>query len=308
MDPLSVLKTMWRYKWVSVPMVLVTVLACAYGLLWAPGTYESKATFALAMPKVPTDLEIEADPDLADVNQDNPYLRWRDTSLLAQVVIARVHSVEVADRLEAEGLDADYDLVPPDGTGSGMMNLTVTAESPETASMAAVILSEEFDRIMNDVQKINGADDSYLIESIPVSGPTPPEEVFSSRLRSTAVLGAGGVVLLLGAVSLAQSIDRVRRRSQPSKGTQRGDARSAAHAGTLDNNGTPSSQGSVTAKQPLPIHGPADFEVGADGDGRGVRATDVNRASVGANADAAPLVGADQGAQDARRVHASANR
>lgn len=211
MDPLSVLKTMWRYKWVSMPMVLLTALACAYGLLWAPGTYESKATFALAMPQVPTELEIEEDPQLAEVNMDNPYLRWRDTSLLAQVVIARAHSDEVGDRLEAQGLDAEYELVPPDGTGSGMMNLTVTADDPETASSAAAFLSEEFDRIMREVQKINGADDSYLIASIPVSGPSVPDEVFASRLRSTAVLGAGGVILLLGAVSLAQSIDRSRR-------------------------------------------------------------------------------------------------
>lgn len=214
MDPISVLKTMWTHKWVSLPMVILIMLACAYGMLWAPRTYESEATFALAMPKLPSDQEIEKDPDLAKLNSDNPYLRWVDTSLLAEVVVARVNAPEIADRLEDRGLDGEFDLVPTNGTGSGMMRLTVTSDSPEVSMEAVGFLSGEFDRILREVQSVNQADELFLIEALPVSGPTPAEEVFSARLRSTAVMGFAGVAALVGAVSLAQSISVARQRAR----------------------------------------------------------------------------------------------
>ncbi|REE02409.1 hypothetical protein [Citricoccus muralis] len=215
MDPLTVLKTMWTHKWVTIPLVLITVLACAYGLLWAPRSYESRATFALAMPSVPSEEQLQDDPELAAKNADNPYLRWRDTSLLAQVVIARVNSTEVGEKLEERGLASEFELMPPDGTSSGMMNLTVEGATPEVATETVAFLSEEFTRIMREVQKINEADDLYLIEALPISGPTPAQEVFSSRLRFTAILGVAGMVLLFGAVSLAESIAASRRRTRP---------------------------------------------------------------------------------------------
>ena len=32
MDPFSVLKTLWKYKWMALPIVLLTALACSYVL------------------------------------------------------------------------------------------------------------------------------------------------------------------------------------------------------------------------------------------------------------------------------------
>ena len=214
MDPLSVLKTLWTHKWVAMPMVLLTLLACAYGMLWAPRSYESAATFALAMPSTPTERELETEPGLADLNSDNPYLRWNDTSLLAQVVIARVSSNDMVEELEDRGLATDFTLSAPAGTTSGMMTVTATAPSPEVASETVTFLAGEFTRILREVQKVNNADDLYLVEAMAISGPTPPQEVFSSRLRSTAVLGVVGAILLFGAVSLAQSVSESRRRGR----------------------------------------------------------------------------------------------
>ncbi|MFB9074637.1 hypothetical protein ACFFX0_26990 [Citricoccus parietis] len=104
--------------------------------------------------------------------------------------------------------------MPPDGTSSGMMNLTVEGSSPEVATETVTFLSEEFTRIMREVQKVNQADDLYLIEALPISGSAPAQEVFSSRLRFTAVLGVAGMVLLFAAVSLAESIAASRRRTR----------------------------------------------------------------------------------------------
>lgn len=215
MDPLSVLKTLWTHKWVAMPMVVLTVLACAYGMLWAPRSYESSATFALAMPSLPTEKELENDPQVAALNADNPYLRWNDTSLLAQVITARMGSSDVAHELKGRDLSTDFTLVAPAGTTSGMLTVTATDTSPDGAAATVAFLAGEFTGILREVQKVNNADDRYLVEAMPISGPTPPEEVFSSRLRSTAILGVVGAILLFGAVSLAQSVSESRRRGRP---------------------------------------------------------------------------------------------
>lgn len=214
MDPLSVLKSLWTHKWVAMPMVVLTILACAYGMLWGPRSYESSATFALAMPSLPTERELENEPELAALNSDNPYLRWNDTSLLAQVVIARVSSSAVVKELEDRGLSTDFTLIAPAGTTSGMLTVTATDTSPDEAAATVAFLADEFTGILREVQKVNNADDLYLVEAMPISGPTPPEEVFSSRLRSTAILGVVGSILLFGAVSIAQSVSESRRRGR----------------------------------------------------------------------------------------------
>lgn len=220
MEPLSVLRVLWTYKWVTLPIVILTALACAYGMLWAPRTYESAAIHALAMPDVPSEFELEQDPGLAQLNQDNPYLRWRDTSLLTQVVVARMNSDEMAELLEARELATDFEIIAAEGAGSGLLRIVVQSQDPDRATETVAALGLELERTLSEVQKVNQADDLYMVEALPVSGPTPAEEVFSSRLRFTLVLGAAGALTLFGAVSLAQSMaraprDRGRRRSLP---------------------------------------------------------------------------------------------
>lgn len=218
MEPLSVLRTLWTYKWVTLPIVLLTAFACAYGLFWAPRTYESDAIYAMAMPDVPSEFELEQDPGLAALNQDNPYLRWRDTSLLTQVVVARMNSDQTAELLAAQGLATDFEVIAAEGAGSGLLRIVVQAQDPDQSTATVAALGLEMERTLREVQKVNQADDLYLVAALPVSGPTPADEVFSSRLRFTLVLGAAGLLVLFGAVSLAQSVSTARR----AKGSRRG--------------------------------------------------------------------------------------
>ena len=216
MEPLSVFRTLWTYKWVALPIILLTALACAYGLFWAPRTYESEAIYAMAMPDVPSELELEHNPALGQLNQDNPYLRWRDTSLLTQVVVARMNTDAMADLLESLELATDFEVIAAEGAGSGLLQIIVQAEDPDQATATVTALGLELERMLREVQKVNQADDLYLVRALPISGPTPAEEIFSSRLRFTLVLGAAGVLVLFGAISLAQSVSTARRGSRPS--------------------------------------------------------------------------------------------
>lgn len=206
MDPLIILKVLWRHKWVALPIVLITALACGYALFLGPRTYESSQTYALAQPKLPTAMELEKNPSLAKLNQDNPYLRSTDSSLLSQVVIAQMSSAELAEELKAQSLSTEYKVEPLNSLTSGLVKITAAADSPDTAVATVTALDEHFSTILHDVQKINEADDMFLVTPIAVGTPYPAQEVVSSRIRTVIMAGVGGVVLLFAAVSIAQSV------------------------------------------------------------------------------------------------------
>ncbi|ACL41858.1 lipopolysaccharide biosynthesis protein [Pseudarthrobacter chlorophenolicus A6] len=205
MDPLTVLTTLWRHKWVALPVVLLTIGACVYVYLFAPRSYEATVSYALTAPDVPSNLELERDPDLAKLNSDNPYLRSNDSSLLAQVVITKLSDPAYVDQLKEAGLATDFKIAPVSSIGMGLVTVTATADSETEAVATAKLVGEQFTSTLYSVQKVNKADDRYLYSPILVRGPGPAKELFSSRLRSLIMVGIAGSVLLFGAVSLARA-------------------------------------------------------------------------------------------------------
>lgn len=214
MDPLTMLSTLWRHKWVVSPVALVTLLACAYMFLFAPRTYEATVTYALTAPDVPSSFQLERDAELAKLNSNNPYLRSSDSSLLTQVVIAKLSDPAYVEKLKSSGFATEFKITPVASLGMGLVSISANAESESQSESTARLIGEQFIAILRDVQKVNGADDRYLYTPILVRGPGPAQELFSNRLRSVIMVGIAGAVVLFGAVSMAQSlvIRRQRRR------------------------------------------------------------------------------------------------
>lgn len=208
MDPISVIKTLWRHKWVAMPVVMLTIAACVYVMFFAQRTYQAGMTYALITPKLPTTVEMEKNPQLANVNGDNPYLRSPDSTLLSQVLITKLGAQETVKSLQERGLGTEYTVAQASSFGSGMLlELSASGTSPEQAVETAVALGDRLTSTLHDVQKINGADESYLFSALPVDGPGQAEEIFSSRLRTLIIVAVGGVVLVFGAVSIARSLE-----------------------------------------------------------------------------------------------------
>lgn len=205
MDPLTVLTTLWRHKVVAIPVVVLTMLACLYVYIWAPRSYEANVSYALAAPNIPSNLEIARNPDLGNLNSNNPYLRSNDSSLLTQVVIAKLSDPAYVDQLKQSGFGTDFKITPMTGLGTGLVTVTATSSSEAEAVGTARSVGEQFISTLNDVQKVNGADDRYLYSPILVRGPGPATELFSSRLRSLIMVGIAGSVLLFGSVSVARA-------------------------------------------------------------------------------------------------------
>jgi len=205
MDPLTVLTTLWRHKVVAIPVVVLTMLACLYVYIWAPRSYEANVSYALTAPNIPSNLEIARNPDLGNLNSNNPYLRSNDSSLLTQVVIAKLSDPAYVDQLKQSGFGTDFKITPMTGLGTGLVTVTATSSSEAEAVGTARSVGEQFISTLNDVQKVNGADARYLYSPILVRGPGPATELFSSRLRSLIMVGIAGSVLLFGSVSVARA-------------------------------------------------------------------------------------------------------
>lgn len=213
MDPISVLKTLWRHKWAALPVALLTIFACVYVMFFAQRTYEATMTYALLSPKVPTEAELQARPDLAAVNGDNPYLRSGDRALLAQVMITKLGAQETAEHLADHGLGAEYTVAQSLSSGSGMLlEISASGKSPAQAVDTATELGRRLNTTLRDVQTINGADDSYLYSALAIDGPGQATEIFSSRLRTLIIVAVTGALLLFVSVSVARSVELARAR------------------------------------------------------------------------------------------------
>lgn len=231
MNPISVLKTLWTYKMVALPLVALIGAMCVYALLFGPRSYESSASYVLITPGMPSESQMERDPSLAD-KADNPYLRAVDPSLAAQVVVARLGATDIGDGLASSGLSADYAVLPASEFGSGqIIRVSASAGSPEQAVATVTRLGELLVSELQSIQVVNGGDPSYYLTAQAITQPGPAVERLSSRLRTVAMIGIAGVVLLFGAISLTRAVDtrRQRRRIESGQAFEQAPDRHAVH-------------------------------------------------------------------------------
>lgn len=211
MDPYSMVKLLLRFWRWAVPVLVVVLLAVGYVALFGPRTYESSATFVIVSPNVPTDRQLETNSRLAKLNSNNPYLRSDDQSLIVKILIAKMSAQATQDQLKQAGLSTDYTF---EQSALSQMTMIITTSAPtaqgsEDSRQALITI---FEQELVALQKVNGADDTYLFTALPVDLSVTPTLKTSSLLRSVILVFAGGCVLLIGVVSLGVGLER--RRSE----------------------------------------------------------------------------------------------
>lgn len=212
MDPTDVLRTLWQQRRYVLPALVLALAAAAYVYGFAPRSYESTSTWALVNPAVPTAEDLERDPALDALNADNPYLRSADTNLITDALIARLGAASTVKQLQADGVGTDYGVGPGVGGNGFVVDITGVGPTPEDAIATTSAVGAVLEAELDDLQRVNGADDRYLFTPLLLTPPDDATEQFSSRLRAVIVVLLGGAVLVFAAASLGRWRGRARER------------------------------------------------------------------------------------------------
>lgn len=217
MDPMAVLRTVWRHKAFVFPVLLLTAIAAVYVYQFGPRYYGASTSYAIVNPRVPTEQEMLLDASLANLNSDNPFLRSSDQSLISEVIIARLSSKSVADDLKAQGLSSDYVVARGINMNGFVVTITGNGDSREQAIQTAAALGKELQSNLREIQKVNDADDRFLFTALTVTPLDNATEQFSSRLRSVIMVVLGGAILMFAAVSAGRSFSVMRQNRRRKK-------------------------------------------------------------------------------------------
>ncbi|MGY1727508.1 hypothetical protein ACI79J_11105 [Geodermatophilus sp. SYSU D01062] len=211
MDLFAILRSI-RSHWLTTTLVVVlTGVAGAWVLLVMPRDYEANASYVLVNPAPPpTDAQIERDPSLAEVNRNNPYLRFANEGTVGQVLSARMSGGTVRDALVAQGADADY-TIGPSPTSAQIVDIVGTGTSAAEAERTLALVSERMEAELVALQQVYGADEAALITPLPVAEPGPGHVVVSGTIRSLVGVVGAGVIVLFAAISIAEGRAALRR-------------------------------------------------------------------------------------------------
>jgi capsular polysaccharide biosynthesis protein len=204
MDLVTFVRTLWRHRWWSLPLVVVLLASVGYVALATQKTYEARADLVLfGPPGPPTASELEADPTLASARLDNPYARVFDPTVITEIV-ARVVA---ADR-DSGTLPTGYRIESARRYGSAapLVEISARASDPETASRHASVVSSRFVTALQQLQAVEDVHPRALITTRSVDTGQEPREVVTQRLRAILGVTALAMLILIVVISIAQAV------------------------------------------------------------------------------------------------------
>ena len=89
MDLLSISRTLWRHKFLTIPLLVLTLVGGGYAFLAAGSEWQAKSTFALSFPpSAVSAADLAQNPQLATVPPDNPYTRFDSQTTVVSILIS----------------------------------------------------------------------------------------------------------------------------------------------------------------------------------------------------------------------------
>jgi hypothetical protein len=213
MDLLAIARKLWRYKLVTVPVVLLTLLGAAYVVSVKEPVYETSSTYILISPPAPpTEEAIARNPALGRVNADNPYTRFSDQSIMIEVLSSAMSSASAQRALLKAGADPRYTVAPASAFGysSPIVKVTAQGPTPVVAMASAKLVGKALTDELARMQKAKGVDSGYWIKAQQVDAPDAAQLRASGQLRMLVGVLALGAVLLFVVVSAADALTTLR--------------------------------------------------------------------------------------------------
>jgi hypothetical protein len=206
MDLMSLVRLMARHWRVTGPAAAATLLLVVGVFVLSSPTYAASASVALYSP--PEAPDAGETPGANPSAGQNPFTRYGDLSVVADIVARRMDSDAERAALKSKGV-TDYDVVANRLQRGPLIEVTGTGSNPAVAISSAEAVVAEFDSVLLEMQEAEGADPDYFITSGPIEPPEKAVAQVGSTLR-TAI--AALVVGALGTVALAVAAEAFTRR------------------------------------------------------------------------------------------------
>ncbi|MFF1830869.1 hypothetical protein [Paenarthrobacter sp. NPDC058040] len=196
----TVLASVVRRWYVLVAGILVTGLLCAAIQMNAPDKFKAQASLVL----MPSSQSIGA--------AGNPYLYLGGMSEALDILIRKLSSQPVRERVLANFGTATYTAEPDRGTNGAILVITANADSPEQTMSLLKAVMEETPRSLNEMQEaLNVAVPARITTmNLLVDRQAVPE--VKARTQLVLVAGAGGVAMTLVIAVLLDGLLLTRQR------------------------------------------------------------------------------------------------
>jgi capsular polysaccharide biosynthesis protein len=238
MDLFTIAATLWRHKLVTIPIIVITLIGAAYIIIVKPPTYTSNAEVLLVNPPPPpTTAQIAADPKLGKVNTNNPYLAYGTLVQVADIVIDVANSPTAGQALQGDGVSSKFTVALENSfQNPPVIQVSGTGTSSAMAVNTATLVTAEVIEALRQIQVAQKVNPAYMITSEEFVKPTVATTSSSSKLRTLIGFAAGGLILMLIAVSIAQSLEKRRkpRKAAPARSKSKGGRDHEPPAGNPD--------------------------------------------------------------------------
>lgn len=207
MDLVAMAHTVWRHKFATLPIILLTSALGFYALFLSKPQFQASGSYILVNPPAPpTQEQIARDPALANVNANNPLTSYGNLSVVGLLLTQQMASPSVERMLLQEGLnplstvsnDTIYGNAP-------LVAITGVGSTAAEAVRSGRILGQALLTRLNYIQKQMGVSPRYRVTAYPVVIPAQASERVSGKLRNLILVIVVGIILLFVAVSVAKA-------------------------------------------------------------------------------------------------------
>jgi hypothetical protein len=235
MDVFTIGGTLWRHKWVSIPLVLLTLLGMVYVLALRPPTYQAKADILLTNPPAShTAFQIAQEPSLAKMN--NPLANLSSLTYVAEVLINSVTAPAAKAELTRAGVSG-YQAVLDNASESNVppaIDVAATDRKAHAAMRSAQLVASAISSELVQLQASQHVQNKYMITAVEYVTPSSATKS-SGNLETAAGVAAIGLIALLVAVSMAQG--RAEQKNRRARQERRSDYREGRHRDPADGEG-----------------------------------------------------------------------
>jgi hypothetical protein len=209
---LAIMRKLWRYKLVTLPIIGLALFGSVYVVAFKPPVYQSSVSYILfTPPPPPTESDILKNPAVVR-GADNPYTRFADLTVVAQLMATRLSSDETRASLAQRGAVPSYTAEPGGGFSYSTPTIQITGIGPtaQTAIKTADVVGSALTRELDKMQEAKGVAAKYRITTQPVVPAHGAKLMPSGTLRALFGVVAIASILLFFVVSILDAVAALR--------------------------------------------------------------------------------------------------